>query len=477
MRRNPTLIVALILIVSMPALDIALVVMILPVASREFVTEPYSLIVSSYLVALLATTLPWGVLSDRIGPRTPLLLGTVLFVAGAIGSSLSGGFWLLITCRVVQGVGAGSMQALTQAVVATQFSAHSSRARVLAALSAAWGGAAVLAPLIVAVFPDEHWRFVFLATVPFGIVSFALLPWTSPADRRPRPQRGSDRSGLLLLIAASACLGIVVTEPEPFVLLAALVGLVLSGALFVRVERRQPDPILPVRLLQQRPFLAALSASILLGSMLVTTNLAAPLYGQVVLGASPAVSGWAYAALSVAWTMSALSSSLLVRQLGVRVVGGMGALTVCLGYALFLLLVLVDARIEWLVVAGFVVGAGLGPLANAVVIVCQEIASAEHVGIASSLNMVTRAAGQAVGVALLAAVVALAGSLQGLPAGTAPTDPEAVRWGVAASLLAAACMAVAAAILIVRSGHGDAGLGRRRSRKAPQGSVSRDHRC
>lgn len=447
MHRNTTLIVALILIVSMPALDIALVVMILPTSSQEFTTEPYGLIVSSYLVALLATTLLWGALSDRLGPRTPLLIGTALFLVGAVGASLTEGFWMLIVCRIVQGAGAGSMQALTQAAVAAQFSSHASRARVLAALSAAWGGAAVLAPFIVGTFPTGQWRLVFLATVPFGVLSLVLLPGAYRPES-PRPLRSFDRTGMLLLLTSSACLGIVVTEPALPILIAALVLLTVSGGLLFLVERRAEEPTLPMELLRHRPFIFALLASVLLGAMLITTNIAAPLYGQVVLQVSPAVSGWVYAALAVAWTLSALAASTIVRRFGIRFSGVLGASTACLGYLLFLLLVLLRAEIGWLILAGFIVGMGLGPLANAVVIMCQEIASAANVGIASSLSMVTRTAGQSLGVALLTAMVSIVGLTQGVGVRQAALDPAVVQQGVALSLLISAGMAVAALVLI-----------------------------
>lgn len=447
MRRTTTLIVALVMIVSMPALDIALVVMVLPLASQELLAEPYSLILSSYLVALLATTLPWGVLSDRVGPRMPLLFGTALFVLGAVGSTLADGFWLLIVCRVVQGAGAGSMQALTQAAVASQFSAHASRARVLAVLSAAWGGAAVVAPLIISAIPGGQWRLVFLTTVPFGVVSFVILPWAYRAEKVAK-RESFDLAGMLLIVAASVCLGVLVTEPELPVLVSMLMLLALVGILLISVEKRADDPILPVELIRHRGFLYALLASVLLGSMLITTNVAAPLYGQIVLGVSPAVSGWVYAALSVAWTLAALAASVIVKRFGIRFVGTAGGLTVCAGYVLLLVLVFQGVGIGWLVFAGFVVGAGLGPLANSVVIMIQEIASKTHVGIASSLNMVTRATGQTVGVALLAAATSLSAVMHQVSAVQAPTDPSTVRLSAIIAFAVAACMAITASSLI-----------------------------
>lgn len=112
-RGSRALMAALMTIVAMPALDIALVVLVLPGAATSSASGNYGLVLSVYLVGLLATTPLWGAMGDRYGARPLLLLGTALFGIGAAGASLSPASWGLVVSRAIQGVGAGSMQGLT----------------------------------------------------------------------------------------------------------------------------------------------------------------------------------------------------------------------------------------------------------------------------------------------------------------------------------------------------------------------------
>lgn len=445
------LVACMMMIMGMPALDLAMVVLILPsVTLRDPQQESAGWILSAYLIALLATTPLWGALSDRYGRRRLLLLGTALFAAGAIGSAAGDGFALLVAARALQGAGAGSMQSLTQAIAGEHFSDYATRGKALAFLSASWGGAAVVAPAIAAVVPPERWHIVFLTTLPLAVVVLVLFP---RVYRHPPPETSGrlDLAGCVLMVLLPLGIAVVAAGPPVpiavtavFVVAAAIVGLVF-------VERRASHPILPLAILRRSGLLAGLVSSVILGLTVVIVNVTAPMFGQLVLGEDAGTSGWVFAALSAAWTISALMTAPLLRRIGLRATGMLGAATVALGCLSFILLIVLHSGIWPHVVVGVVVGLGLGPFANSVVIGIQENVGAVHVGTASSLSMLSRSAGQTLGPALLAIALAVGSSWSSTAAGpTTIDDPQAVTVGSLLVFSLATVASIAAMLLIWR---------------------------
>ncbi|WP_456696677.1 MFS transporter [Aeromicrobium sp. P5_D10] len=407
MRGHGVLVATLMMIVAMPALDIAVVVLVLPVAASAESGGGYGIALTVYLLGLLATTPLWGVLSDRYGPRPLLLAGTLVFAVGALGSAFLPGVWLLIASRAVQGIGAGSMQSLTQAVVASRISDISGRGRAFALLSSSWGGAALIAPVVVSFIPLHSWRLVFLVTLPLAAAVLVVFPRVYPRDQ-PVKREALDVYGCTLLLAASACVAVMVAEPQNLIGLVAAALFAGVVVVLLAVEKRARHPVLPRTLFQRPGFSAALLAAVVLGFVLTVTSVAAPMYTQLVLGASPGESGVVYAALCAAWTVSALATAPLLRRTGIRRTGRLGAATIAGGYALLILSVVLDGNLWLNAAAAFVVGAGLGPLANAVVISTQQLAGARRVGTASSLGMMSRSLGQSMAVVAVAFAVVVA---------------------------------------------------------------------
>jgi predicted MFS family arabinose efflux permease len=187
-------------------------------------------------------------------------------------------------------------------------------------------------------------------------------------------------------------------------------GALVMFAAFALVERRVPEPVLPLWVFRSRTLVVTSSLSFLVGALLLGLSSYVPTLGQEVLGASAIVSGFALAALTLGWPVAAAVSGRLYLTLGFRATGLLG---VSLAVAGALVLVVLDpAGSLWHVAAGCVlIGFGMGWIAAPALVVAQSSVAWGERGVATATNMFSRSVGSAVGVAVFGAMVnAVAGA-------------------------------------------------------------------
>src|SRR2546430_11051953 len=170
------------------ALDSTIVGTALPTIGREvgdFALFP--LVFSGYLLTSTTTVSIWGRLADLYGRRPVLLVGLALFVGASTLCGLAGGMLSLVLFRGLQGLGAGCVLPITLTFVGDLFPLRQ-RARMVGLFSGMWGVAALVGPLLGAVFVATiGWRWIFEINVPLGILSAPLL------RHHPAPQRPATR--------------------------------------------------------------------------------------------------------------------------------------------------------------------------------------------------------------------------------------------------------------------------------------------
>ncbi|PRY49682.1 EmrB/QacA subfamily drug resistance transporter [Geodermatophilus tzadiensis] len=407
--RGPVL-VGVMLSTALVAIDATVIATAVPSVVAElggFAEFPW--LFSVYLLAQAVTVPVYGKLADSFGRKPVMLVGIGLFL---LGSVLCGAAWsmgALIAFRAVQGLGAGAVQPMSMTIVGDLYSLRE-RARVQGYIASVWAVSSVVGPTLGGVFSEYvSWRWIFFVNVPLCLVAAAAigLRFAERVDRRP-PR--FDHTGAAVLTVALTLLVLGLLEggqawawssPQGVAVLGG--GAVLLGV-FVLVERRAADPVVPLRLLRSRLLVATNVVSACVGAVLLGLTSYVPTFVQDVLGTGPLVAGFALAALTLGWPISASQAGRVYLRIGMRATACVGATVVVAGAALLLLL---DGSSGVLQVGAtvFVIGLGMGLTAAPTLIAAQAAVGWQQRGVVTGSNMFFRSAGSAVGVAVFGAVV------------------------------------------------------------------------
>ena len=251
-------------------------------------------LISAYAVAFGGFLLLGGRLADVYGRARLYRIGLVVFVAASISGGLAVEPGLLITSRVVQGIGAAMLAPAGLSLLVTSYPGEKERSRALgtygAIVSAGFASGAVLGGLLV----EVTWRLVFFVNVPIGIALLAasvrLLPPDPPGSGKQLDVPGAITvtAGVALLVLAIVRVGDTLKATQP-ALLAAVAVLLLAA--FVARERRAPAPLLDLALLKDRGIAGANLTLIAVGAFSAAQVMLVALYLQEGRGLSPALTG------------------------------------------------------------------------------------------------------------------------------------------------------------------------------------------
>jgi MFS family permease len=206
-------------------------------------------IVNGYLLAFAALMLTGGTLGDLFGRKRVMLGGVALFCVGSIVSAVATSNGMLITGRVVMGVGAAGSEPGTLSVLRHIFPEPGPRARALAAWAAVSGAALAFGPIIAGlIIAVSSWREVFWFNLAFGVVAFIAAALTVPESSDPEGRR-FDLPGTVLGVSAVSVAAFAIIEGETVGYVVGWVDALFAisialGIAFVLVERRVADPVL-----------------------------------------------------------------------------------------------------------------------------------------------------------------------------------------------------------------------------------------
>jgi EmrB/QacA subfamily drug resistance transporter len=363
----------------------------------------YSWVFSAYLLTSTASVPIWGRLSDLYGRRRMYLLGIAMFLVGSMMSGLAQSMVFLIVARLVQGLGAGALIPLSMTIVGELYRLDE-RARTQAMFSGVWGIASIAGPLVGGYITDYlSWRWVFYINLPFGLLAAAVLMLAYPASRL-NTKVNVDWLGAALLFSGVSTLLIALGGRGGSIVPWAAATVVLLGA-FVVVERRTPEPILPVNLLRM-PLMSRTTVVVFLTGVALFGAIAfIPLFVQVVLGGTATQAGQVLTPLFLGWVVMSVIGARMTLKIGYRVAAITGSALMTVGF-FGLMMITPSASRTLLLASCTLIGAGMGTQMLSVLLAVQHGVERSQLGVATSLNQFSRSIGAAVGVAAMGAVLA-----------------------------------------------------------------------
>ena len=366
----------------------------------------YSWVFSAFLLTQTATTVVFGKLSDRIGRKTVMLWGLVVFLVGSVLCGFAWSMPSLIVFRLIQGVGAGAIQPTGMTIVGDLYSAHE-RGRVQGYLASVWALSAVIGPLAGGLLVQHvSWAWIFWVNLPLGAVAALLFVRYLHEDVEHKEGRIDHLSAGVFAIAIAAVMAdlTAMSSASGREIAALTIIAVVAIAVFVMLERRSPEPMISMKLWGRRTIAAANAAALLSGVTMIGLTTFLPVFVQGVMQQSALTAGFALSAMVMGWPIGATLSARLLTRLGPQIILRIGGFMIPVGSGIF---VLIDAGSSpWIAGLGSaLVGFGMGFLSSQSITTIQEIVEWGERGAATAAFLFARSLGNTFGATLFGAIL------------------------------------------------------------------------
>ncbi|MFI9771754.1 MFS transporter [Streptomyces sp. NPDC052415] len=372
----------------------------------------YTWVVTAALLAMTASTPLWGKLADLVSKKALVQIALVVYIIGSVVAGLAQNSGMLIGARVIQGLGAGGLTALAQIIMAAMISPRE-RGRYSGYLGATFAVATVGGPLVGGVITDTDWlgwRWCLYVGIPFALIALFVLQKTLhlPVTRR---KVKVDWAGAFFITAAVCLLLVWVTfADDKYAWLSWQTYAMVGGALaltlvFLFVETRAAEPIIPLHLFRNRTITLASLASLLVGVAMFAGTVFFSQYFQLARDKSPTMSGVMTIPMIAGLFVSSTVSGAIITKTGKwkawLVTGG-----VLLAAGLGLLGTMRYDTPYWhIAVYMAVMGLGIGMMMQNLVLSTQNQVAPHELGAASSVVTFFRSLGGAMGVSALGSVM------------------------------------------------------------------------
>jgi EmrB/QacA subfamily drug resistance transporter len=429
----------------MAFLDGTVVNVALPDIGRDLNASTSSLqwILNGYLLTLASLILLGGSLGDRHGRRRIFVLGTGLFTAASLLCTIAPTAELLIVARLLQGIGGALLTPGSLAMIESSFR-PGDRAAAIGAWSGLGGVAAALGPLLGGYLVDAvSWRAVFVINLPLGLFVMAMASRHVPETRDPTASGRLDFGGATLAgLGLAGTTYALIEGPDkgatPLILLAGIGGVAALVA-FLLVERRSPNPMMPLSVFSSRQFSAANLVTFVVYAALGGFFFLLVAFLQISLGYSPIAAGAASLPVTALMLLLSARAGALAQRIGARIPLTVGPLVIALGLLLMTRIEPGDGYASSVLPAVIVFGLGLTLVVAPVTATVLAAADERHSGMASGINnAVARVAGL-LAVAVLPLIAGLTGD--------SFYDPAAMTDGFHMAMAACAVLAALGGVL------------------------------
>jgi EmrB/QacA subfamily drug resistance transporter len=372
--------------------------------------ESYAWVFSGFLLAEIATIPLWGRLADMFGRKKIFLAGMTIFLVGSALCGMSQTMTELVIFRAIQGIGAGCILPVAQTISADLYTMEQ-RAKVSAVYSAVFALSSVLGPFLGGFLTDQlSWRWVFYVNLPIGIAAIALVAIVMVEPLIERHKHQLDWPGVFTLLAWSSLLVYALETGgrehpwDSFEVIGAFSASATLFVLFILIERRAEEPLIPLDLFKIPGLRAASVITMFLGMSMFGVLSFMPLYGRTVLGESATGAGRILIPMMLSMMVGSAGGARLVLKVGFRVIVTTGASLVVLGTFLLTRLTATSDQLE---LSGYLIilGLGMGLVFMSTSLAAQNSVGLRQMGVATGLVNFTRQLGGAIGVAVATSVM------------------------------------------------------------------------
>ena len=467
----------------MSILDITVVSVAQPTFQEEFAASPalVAWTMTGYTLALAAVIPLTGWAADRFGTKRLYMLAVGLFTAGSVLCAAASSIEMLVTFRVLQGLGGGMLMPLGMTIM-TRAAGPERIGRVMAVLGVPMLLGPIFGPILGGWLIDiASWHWIFLINLPIGVVALVYAALVLEKDN-PTPSETFDFTGMLLLSPGLALFLYGVSSiPEAGtvfdtkVLTTAAIGLALVAAFVLRTLFRAPDhPLIDLHLFRNRAMSVAVITMALFAIAFFGASLLFPSYFLQVRGETTLQAGLLLAPQGLGAMLTMPVAGVLTDKIGPGKIVLVGIVTIVVGMAMFTQ-VAVDTSYPFLLGALFVMGLGMGGTMMPIMTSALQTLTNHEVARGSTLMNITQQVAASIGTALFSVLLTngfndspAVGQLRAATeAGQPPSDPSIVPQALAgmadafgstftvATVLVAACLVPA--LLLPRRKPADTG--------------------
>jgi EmrB/QacA subfamily drug resistance transporter len=399
------------LVILLFAIDATIVATSMPtIVSQLGGLELYSWVFSIYMLTSALTTPIFGKLADLFSRRRLMLIGIGIFLVGSMLCGAAQSMEAMVLFRAIQGLGGGAIYALSFIVVGVLYAAEM-RAKMQGIITGIWGLAAILGPLAGGIIVENwNWRWIFFVNLPLVAIATVLIVVGLKEEKRETQTPKLDLwgaatllSGLLLIFYALAQTAHTLHPLSTETVLMIVLGLAIL-AIFVAIERRAPEPIMPMDLFRLPLYRSSVAIATLCSMGVFGAISYLPLYLQGVLGIAASYAGMVLVSLSLGWTAGSLLAGRWINRSGYRIVAAAGMALLVWGYGIFVV-PYVSAGIVAVVTSSIAIGMGMGVANLTSLIAAQSSVLSSRIGVATSTIMLFRTFGGAFAVSLMGTVL------------------------------------------------------------------------
>ncbi|MDF2050721.1 MFS transporter [Arthrobacter sp. Cr_A7] len=448
-RRGPILI-ALMVSSGLVAIDSTIVATAVPSIVHDvggFTSFPW--LFSAYLLAQAVSVPVYAKLSDIVGRKPIILSGIGLFLLGSILCGVAWSMPTLIAFRVLQGLGAGAVLPMAMTIVGDIYTA-TERAKVQGYLASVWALSSVIGPTLGGLFASLGiWRWIFLLNIPLCLLAGWMLI-RAFHERIERAKHRVDYLGALLLTASLSLLILGALEGGLAWAWNSVTSISVFGvgallfAVFILVERKAAEPVLPPWVVSRRLLATTSLISFGIGAIMFGLTSYVPTFLLGSLSTSPVLAGLALAALTIGWPISASQAGRLYFRIGYQRTALIGVMVAVIGTSV-LTLTASSPNVPVVAACCFVVGLGLGLVATPILIAAQSSVEWNERGVVTGTNLFARSIGSSIGVAVFGAV---ANSIySGVPGGD--SDPHTIVSATTAVFVAVLVSAILTVVAVI----------------------------
>ena len=365
---------------------------------------------TAYILSSTLVMPIYGKLGDLIGRKRLLMAALTLYAAGKVVCGLAMNMEMLISGHLVSGLGGGGLIILSQATLSDVVPPRK-LGTYMGVIGAVFAVSNVLGPLMGGWFVQvTGWRWIFWFTVPVALLAVVVLGLTLPRDARALGKHPLDWPGMMAMTVAVTSLVLAMAwggtlipwGSLPFMGLVALA--VAAAVVFVLLERRAAEPIIPMGLFRNRNFVLCSVTGLLLNISFMGALNYLPTYFQILDDLSPEVAGLVCTATSVGILITSTATGWVASKTG-RYKGMLVAMCVVSTVGLFLLSRMRVHEALWVpVLYLFVLGFGMGLGMQLLVLVVQNEFPHAMVGTATAANNFFRQIGSTLGASLVGAL-------------------------------------------------------------------------